>query len=132
MQELNGNGAPPPESLPRELALARAALLSFWRPPPQPSEEEPGVWHVFVGPPGTGKSTALCKWMAQSVLMDGQKAQVWRLDERTANTSEMVSLYGEILGVPRPPPMESSRWPGRTGHPVGSTCRASKARKRHP
>ena len=100
MQELNGNGAPPPESLPRELALARAALLSFWRPPPQPSEEEPGVWHVFVGPPGTGKSTALCKWMAQSVLMDGQKAQVWRLDERTANTSEMVSLYGEILGVP--------------------------------
>lgn len=100
MQELHGEGALPPDSLARELAITRAALLSFWRAAPAPRTADHGVFHVFVGPAGSGKSTVLCKWLAQSVLMEGSTARVWRLDERTANTSEMVSLYGEILGVP--------------------------------
>ncbi len=99
MQELHGATRSPPESMIQELALARTALLRLWRPlaPPAPPPSSP--LHVFIGPPGVGKSTVLCKWLAQTLLLSGQAAQVWRLDGRTANASEIVDLYAEILGV---------------------------------
>lgn len=89
-------GEQPPESLAQELELARAVLASFWRP------EKPVAsnTHVFIGPPGTGKTTALCKWLARAVLVDDRRARVWRLDGQTANTAESLSVYAEILGVP--------------------------------
>lgn len=98
MQKLHGANRPPPESITQELPLARAALLQFWRRPAGPS---PGgaPLHVFIGPHGSGKSTVLCKWLAQTVLLQEQPARVWRLDGRTANASELVSIYGDILGV---------------------------------
>ncbi len=102
MQKLYGPGRRPPDSLTQELALARAALLQLWRPARWPvtgGPENPPPLHVFVGPPGSGKSTVLCKWLAQNVLLQAQPAQVWRLDGRSTNPSERVSLFGEILGV---------------------------------
>jgi flagellar biosynthesis protein FlhF len=33
------------------------------------------------------------------VLVEGRRAVVWRLDGRTANTAEALSVYGEILGT---------------------------------
>jgi flagellar biosynthesis protein FlhF len=99
MQEIHGAMRSPPESMIQELALARQALLQLWRPRPAPPESAGAPLHVFVGPPGVGKSTVLCKWLAQTMLLNGQAALVWRLDGRTANASEIVSLYGEILGV---------------------------------
>lgn len=56
--------------------------------------------HVFLGVPGCGKTTVLSKWMARMVLVEGQPASVWRLDGRTANMAESLSLHCEILGVP--------------------------------
>src|SRR5260370_24582372 len=56
--------------------------------------------HVFIGPPGTGKTTLLCKWMALSVLNENRTAKVWRLDGTNANTAEFLNIYGEMLGVP--------------------------------
>jgi len=56
--------------------------------------------HLLIGPPGVGKTTCLSKWLAQSVLLGGRTAQIWRLDGRTANTAESLSVYAEILGVP--------------------------------
>ena len=100
MQELHGAGRAAPESMTQELVLARAALRRLWRSRPAPSAGAGAPLHVFIGPPGVGKSTVLCKWLAQSVLLDGQAARVWRLDGRSANGSELVSIYGEILGVP--------------------------------
>ena len=99
MQELHGAERRPPESMTQELALARAALLRLWRPRTAPPASAGTPLHVFIGPPGVGKSTVLCKWLAQTLLLDGQAARVWRLDGRTANASEIVSIYGEILGV---------------------------------
>jgi flagellar biosynthesis protein FlhF len=55
---------------------------------------------VLVGPPGVGKTTCLCKWLAQAVLVEGRTASVCRLDGRAANTAESLSIYCEILGVP--------------------------------
>ena len=108
MQALHGPGRAPPEAMTQELGLARAALLRLWQPRPGPSALAGAPLHVFIGPWGVGKSTVLCKWLTQTLLLEGQGARVWRLDGRTANGSELVSIYGEILGVP----VERS-WQGR-------------------
>lgn len=99
MREIRGRDRPAPESLPQELGLARDALRQLWRPASELGGSAEAPLHVFLGPPGSGKSTALCKWLAQTVLVEGRPARAWRLDGRTTNASELVSLYGEILGV---------------------------------
>lgn len=93
------HGEEPPGSLGEELLLAAKALQGEWILPPTPASRGAEA-HVFIGPPGTGKTTALCKWLAQSVLLEGKAATVWRLDGLGANTAESLSVYGEILGVP--------------------------------
>ena len=56
--------------------------------------------HVFIGPPGCGKTTLLCKWMARTILHENRRARAWRLDGVSANTAEFLTVYGEMLGVP--------------------------------
>jgi flagellar biosynthesis protein FlhF len=80
----------------RAREILQRVLSSFWRAPEQLASR----LHIFVGAPGAGKTTCLCKWLARSVLMEGQTAHVWRLDGSGANTAESLSVYGEILGVP--------------------------------
>ncbi|MBI3876016.1 MAG: hypothetical protein HY300_08695 [Verrucomicrobia bacterium] len=92
-------GGEPPETFGAELSLVRAAMSQMWRPSPT-AEETVARPHVFVGPAGSGKTTALCKWLAQAVLLDERLARVWRLDGSPANTAESLSVHCEILGVP--------------------------------
>jgi hypothetical protein len=94
----NRHGENPPESLAKEFSLMRAVLSDLWqqRSPPRAASR----LHVLVGAPGVGKTTLLCKWLTQSVLVEGRSASVWRLDGRTANTAESLSVFGEILTVP--------------------------------
>jgi flagellar biosynthesis protein FlhF len=113
MQALHGPNRPPPPALAQELTLARTAFTRLWRTPPRPSTSNTPPLHVLVGPPGSGKSTALCKWLAQTVLVESRRARVWRLDARGANTAESVSIYGDILGVP-----VDRTWKGRTDNPA--------------
>lgn len=94
------HGETPPSSLSDELAFAREMLAREWNVPSLTSAQEARPLHFFIGPPGTGKTTALCKWLTQSVLLAGQPARVWRLDGQAANTAEFLSVHGEILGVP--------------------------------
>ncbi len=85
--------------LPRgetSLAAARGLLLAGWRAAPPLASNR----HALIGPPGAGKTTALCKWLAQAVLMEGRRARVWRLDGEAANTAESLSVFAEILSVP--------------------------------
>jgi flagellar biosynthesis protein FlhF len=56
--------------------------------------------HVFIGPAGSGKTTALCKWMNSAVLVNEHRVHVWRLDGETANPSEFLTLHCELMGVP--------------------------------
>lgn len=91
-------GQTPPPSLAEELGLARSALMQLWQTP-APFAENSTRPHVFIGPAGVGKTTVLCKWLTQAVLVEGRFARVWRLDGATANKAESLSVYGEILGV---------------------------------
>ncbi len=90
------HGDAPPDSVAEEIQLARLQLAKCWKP----ACETIGGTHVFVGAPGAGKTTALCKWLAQVSLVEGRSAAVWRLDGHVANTAESLSVFGEILGVP--------------------------------
>jgi len=94
----SSHGDLPPASLAEELVLARAALSGLWRPVPELAKHERGP-HVLVGPPGAGKTTCICKWLAQARLIENRSAHVWRLDAATANTAEALSVYCDILGV---------------------------------
>jgi flagellar biosynthesis GTPase FlhF len=88
----------PPASAAAELAAVATVLSAAWREPPRAPPRT--SWHVFVGAAGTGKTTCLCKWLAQTVLLAGCSARVWRLDGLTANTAEFLSVMAEVLGVP--------------------------------
>ena len=92
------HGTKPPEMPIAEWAAVRETLATFWRPPP-PEEDGTGRPHVFVGPPGSGKTTAV-QVVDGAVLRGEHRARVWRLDGEIANTSEFLSLHCEMVGVP--------------------------------
>jgi flagellar biosynthesis GTPase FlhF len=94
------HGDEPPGPLSTELELARAVLGKLWRKPAPPNIAAHVQRHVLVGAPGVGKTTCLCKWLTKTVLVEGKRARVWRLDSDRANTAESLSIYCEILGVP--------------------------------
>lgn len=93
------HGTKPPAQPIAEWNVVRDTLATFWRPP-RHEEDGTGRPHVFIGPPGSGKTTALCKWLTAAVLRGEHRARVWRLDGEIANTSEFLSLHCEMVGVP--------------------------------
>jgi flagellar biosynthesis protein FlhF len=103
------HGDEPPSALAEEMALTRGALASFWRPAPDLDGGGPAV-HAFIGPPGSGKTTVLCKWLTQSVLTDGRAARAWRLDSRAANFAGLLDFQAEVLGV-----QVEREWKGAAG-----------------
>ena len=93
----SGHGEFPPATLAEEIALARAQLAGQWR---APYPIGPQSTHALIGPAGSGKTTALCKWLTQTALVEGRLARVWRLDGAGANTAEFLSVHCEVLNVP--------------------------------
>lgn len=92
--------ASPPASLEAEWEAVKTALHRFWPPPDSSGNDAAPQTHVFVGPPGSGKTTVLCKWLTLAVLTEERSARVWRLDGATANTAEFLTVHCEMLGVP--------------------------------
>lgn len=93
-------GEAAPEALSEQLAVASKVLKGEWLVPPSMSPSGSSETHVLIGPAGSGKTTALCKWLAQLVLVEGRSVAVFRLDGETANTGEFLSVHAEVLGVP--------------------------------
>ncbi len=91
------HGSEPPTSLSREIDWAGAILVEGSRFA-EPSGFSSGI-HILIGPAGSGKTTCLCKRLAQAALLEERTAHVYRLDSGTANTAEQLSVYSEILGV---------------------------------
>jgi flagellar biosynthesis GTPase FlhF len=89
----------PPVTLEAEWSEVSTALAGFWQDPP-PLAMGTGRPHVFIGPPASGKTTVLCKWLTLAVLMEERSARVWRLDGHVANTAEFLTVHCEMLDTP--------------------------------
>ena len=55
---------------------------------------------AFIGTPGVGKTTALCKRLAADVFLHGRPARVLKLDTDKANPGDGLAVFCEALGVP--------------------------------
>ena len=88
-----------PDTPDEEWKIVSAGLSHFWLKPP-PLDDGSARPHVFIGPPGSGKTTALCKWLTLAALLEERAARIWRLDGTTANTADFLAIHCEMLGVP--------------------------------
>lgn len=55
---------------------------------------------AFIGGPGSGKTTALCKILARDVFIRGLSPQVLRMEVDKPHLDDGLSLYCDVLGVP--------------------------------
>ncbi len=55
---------------------------------------------AFLGTPGVGKTTALCKRLTMEVFFRERRAVVLKVDMETANSGEALATFCEALGVP--------------------------------
>ncbi len=94
------HGSTAPEVLEDEWTAVSHSLSQFWRPT-APIEDGFHVRpHVFIGPAGSGKTTALCKWLTLASLMEERPTRVFRLDGSSANTADYLTIHCEMLGTP--------------------------------
>lgn len=84
------------QSISEQIQGATNLLGRKWQAPAVQSDA--GA-HVYVGVPGSGKSTVLCKMLAQTTLVEGQPASVYQLDSHVANVSSLPGVYAEIVGA---------------------------------
>ena len=89
-------GTDPPVDLATEMSRLRETLRRHWQVQGPPLVRRP---QVFIGPQGSGKTTALCKWMSQLMLAESKQPRIVRMDGVTANTSETLDVHAEILGI---------------------------------
>ena len=86
------------EALPISHALAE---ISHWiktrydslRPKPTTSRV------AFLGTPGSGKTTALCKILAHSAFFENRPVQVFKLDQDIPNPDDALRIFCESLGI---------------------------------
>jgi flagellar biosynthesis protein FlhF len=79
-------------SLPEVGGLLRAEFRTIPRRPL-------GDRIAFVGPAGSGKTTALCKRLAMDVFLRNQKPYALKLDMDRANPGDALSVFCEALGA---------------------------------
>lgn len=69
---------------------------------------------AFLGSPGSGRTTALCKWLGAEVFRRGRRGHVVTVEFDRPNSSAPLPLFCEALGVPafRYPAATSPAAPG--------------------
>jgi flagellar biosynthesis protein FlhF len=55
---------------------------------------------AFLGTPGVGRTTALCKWLAREVFAHRRTARVLKAEFDRPNPAEGLAVFCEALGVP--------------------------------
>jgi len=99
-QARNFLGFTKPRNLQEEFGLVRETLSDYWHQLIRRHTKPGNPARLFVGTPGTGKTTCLCKWMTQALLRQRQDVHTWRLDGSAPNTAEFLSVHGEVLQAP--------------------------------
>lgn len=83
--------------LPRALAEVNRRLRMEY----QAVESRPVTSRIaFFGTPGVGKTTALCKRLANDVFFGRRSVEVLKLDSDTPNPDDALSLFCDVLSVP--------------------------------
>lgn len=54
---------------------------------------------AFIGSPGTGKTTSLCKILAHSSFFENYEAHVFKLDQEIPNPDDALRIFCESLGI---------------------------------
>lgn len=93
--------------------LAAAGLLSAWDHLGGQTVTSPRRI-ALIGPPGSGKSACLAKWLTVEVIRNRRSCRIWRLDGAVVNGAEALSLHAELIGVP----VESAWNPSIPAHEV--------------
>jgi flagellar biosynthesis protein FlhF len=78
--------------LPRAVKCLRGCLKNVPRKPLPDSV-------AFIGGPGSGKTTALCKLLARDVFIENEKPQVLRLEVDKPHLDDGLPMYCEVLGL---------------------------------
>lgn len=87
------------EKMPPRFALVEAGIRL--RQIYQGIRKQPlGDRVAFLGSPGAGKTTALCKWLAGDVFVRQRRGVVLKLDLDRANPGDALAVFCEALGVP--------------------------------
>jgi flagellar biosynthesis protein FlhF len=92
-------GQTPLPTMQNEWSAITDLIICHWLPSRQATVGT-GRPHVFIGPPGSGKTTALCKWMASEIVFNENRVRVWKLDGDSANSAELLTIHCELMGVP--------------------------------
>lgn len=79
-----------------------AAVLTRMKVVPEAAADDKAFAriHAFVGPTGTGKTTALVKLAAQAAVQRQQKVGILTLDMERIGALAQLEAYSRILGVP--------------------------------
>ena len=83
---------PTHRALPEVASLIRCEFRAFVMNPL-------GERIAFLGPAGSGKTTALCKRLATDVFLRGEKPAALKLDLDRANPGDALSVFCEALGA---------------------------------
>ncbi len=87
------------EMMPRQRALLRVGM-SLRADFDAIQRRSLGNRVAFIGSPGVGKTTALCKWLASEIFVRGRRSAVLKLDLERANPGDALGVFCEALGVP--------------------------------
>lgn len=86
-------------TLPLHRALAETSRLLRQQADTRP-QRPPLSRAAFLGAPGVGRTTALCKWIAQEVFRRGRLGHVVSVEFDRPNPLGPLPVFSEALGVP--------------------------------
>lgn len=74
------------------------------------SQPATGRYHVFVGPAGQGKTTALVKFASKLMLKEKRTVAIVSLDTFKLGAADQLRLYAQILNVPFAVVRDPAEW----------------------